>query len=62
MDLVVDDKVVIEAKAIEKCSDASFAQLNTYLHLSDLQVGLLINFHHWPLKDGGIRRIVNTRH
>jgi len=49
MDLVVDDKVVVEAKAIEKCSDASFAQLNTYLTLSGLEVGLLLNFHNWPL-------------
>ena len=61
MDLVVEDKVVVEAKAIEKFSDASFAQLNTYLTLSGLEVGLLLNFHNWPPRDGGIRRVVNTR-
>jgi len=61
MDIVVDDKVVVEAKAIEKFSDVNFAQLNSYLHFSSFEVGLLLNFHSWPLKDGGIKRIINTR-
>ena len=61
MDLVVDDEVVVEAKAIERFSDANFAQLNSYLHFSSFEVGLLINFHNWPLKDGGIKRLVNTK-
>ena len=43
MDLAVDDKVVVEAKAIERFSDANFAQLNSYLHYSGFQVGLLIS-------------------
>jgi hypothetical protein len=38
-----------------------FAQLNSYLHFSTFEVGLLINFHNWPLKDGGIKRLVNTK-
>ena len=54
-------KVVVEAKAIEKFSDANFAQLNSYLHFSSFEVGLLINFHNWPLKDGGIKRLINTK-
>ena len=61
MDLVVDDKVVVEAKAIEKFSDVNFAQLNSYLHFSSFEVGLLLNFHAWPLKDGGIKRLINTK-
>ena len=61
IDLVVDDKVLVEAKAIEKFSDANFAQLNSYLHFSNFQVGLLLNFHNWPLKADGIKRLVNTR-
>ena len=61
MDLVVDHKVVVEAKAIAKFSDADFAQLNSCLHFANFEVGLLINFHTWPLKDGGIKRLVNTK-
>jgi GxxExxY protein len=61
MDLVVDDKVVVEAKAIERFSAANFAQLNSYLHFSSFEVGLLINFHNCPLKDGGIKRLVNPK-
>jgi GxxExxY protein len=61
MDIVVDDKVVVEAKAIEKFSDVNFAQLNSYLHFSSFEVGLLLNFHNWPLKDGGIKRLINTK-
>lgn len=61
MDLVVDHMVVVEAKAIAKFSDADFAQLNSCLHFASFEVGLLINFHNWPLKDGGIKRLVNTK-
>jgi len=61
MDIVVDHKVVVEAKAIAKFSDADFAQLNSCLHFANFEVGLLINFHNWPLKDGGIKRLVNTK-
>jgi len=53
--------VVVEVKAIEKFSDANFAQLNSYLHFSSFEVGFLINFHNWPLKDGGIKRLINTK-
>ncbi len=61
MDLVVDDKVVVEAKAIEQFSDVNFAQLNSYLHFPNFEVGLLLHFHNWPLKDGGIKRLINTK-
>jgi hypothetical protein len=47
--------------AIAKFSDADFAQLNSCLHFANFEVGLLINFRTWPLKDGGIKRLVNTR-
>ena len=43
MDIVVDDKVVVEAKAIEKFSDVNFAQLNSYLHFSSFEAGMLLN-------------------
>ena len=61
MDLVVDDKVVVEAKTVEKLVEAHYAQLNTQLRFSIFEVGLLINFRQWPLKDGGIKRVINTR-
>jgi GxxExxY protein len=61
MDLVVDDKVVVEAKTVEKLVDAHFAQVNTQLRFSGLDVGLLLNFRAYPLKDGGIRRVAHTR-
>ena len=61
MDIVVDDKVVVEAKAIEQFSAVNFAQLNSYLHFSSFEAGLLLHFHNWPLKDGGIKRLINTK-
>ena len=61
MDILVDDKVVVEVKAIEGFSDANFAQLNSYLHFSSFEVGLLLNSHKWPLSKGGLKRLVNTK-
>jgi GxxExxY protein len=61
MDIVVDDKLVVEVKAIQDFSDANFAQLNSYLHFSSFEVGLLFNFHKWPLMKGGFKRLVNTK-
>ena len=61
MDLVVDDKVLVEAKTVESFTDVHFAQVNSYLQFSGLEVGLLLNFRSWPLKDGGIKRIIHSR-
>jgi len=58
MDTVVEDLVVIEFKTVEKLLPVHEAQLLSYLKLSGLSVGLLINFHVPVLKDG-LRRIVN---
>ena len=58
MDLVVEDTVVVEVKATEGTNGLHFAQLRTYLKLSDRQLGLLINFNE-PLVTKGIRRVVN---
>jgi len=58
MDMVVADKVAIEVKAIEKILPIHEAQLLTYLRLSRLRVGLLINFNVRMLRHGIIRRIV----
>ncbi len=58
LDLLVDETVIVELKAIEKLEPIHDAQLLSYLKLSGLQVGLLINFNVKYLKHG-IRRIVN---
>jgi GxxExxY protein len=57
LDLVVERVVVVEAKAIETLSAVHHAQVLTYLRLSGLRLGLLINFN-VPLLKNGIRRIV----
>jgi GxxExxY protein len=58
IDLLVDDRVIIEIKSVEELAQVHSKQLLTYLRLSNLQVGLLINFGSATLKEG-LRRIVN---
>jgi GxxExxY protein len=57
MDLIVEETVIVELKAIEQMLPLHEAQLMTYLKLSGLHVGLLMNFNVRLLKDG-ITRIV----
>ena len=57
MDVVADNKVVVELKCVEKILPVHEAQLLTYLRLSGLKVGLIINFHAATLKEG-IKRLV----
>ena len=57
VDLLVEGKVIVELKAVEKLTPIFEAQLLTYLKLSRLKVGLLINFNVLHLKDG-IKRLV----
>lgn len=58
MDLLVEHKVVVELKTVEKFCDAHFAQLLTYLRLGNFRLGLLLNFNEATMKDG-IKRIIN---
>ncbi len=58
MDLLVEDKVVIELKTIDFLTDVHKAQLLTYLKLGNYKIGLLINFNETLLKNG-IKRIIN---
>ena len=58
LDLLVEEAVVVEIKAIEQFAPIHQAQLLSYLRLSGKSVGLLINFHVRVLKDG-LKRIVN---
>ena len=59
LDLIVEEKVIVELKAVEKLLPIHEAQLLTYLKLTDCKVGLLINFNVVVLKHG-IKRIVNN--
>ncbi len=58
IDLVVEDAVVVEIKAVEELHAIHEAQLHTYLRLSALRVGLLINFNVKRLRDGITRRVL----
>jgi GxxExxY protein len=57
-DVVVNQLVILELKSVEKLEPVHFKQLLTYLRLTGLRLGLLINFGEDLLKDG-IHRIVN---
>jgi GxxExxY protein len=59
IDLLVENKVIIEIKSIETLAPVHFAQVLTYLKLSNLKLGLLVNFNTKLLKEG-IHRIVNN--
>ncbi len=59
IDLLVENKVIIEVKSVEALNDIHLAQLLTYLRLSNCKLGLLINFNVVRLKEG-IRRVVNN--
>ena len=58
IDILVDDRLILEIKATEQVSKAHAKQLLTYLRLLKQPVGLLLNFSQATMKDG-IRRIVN---
>ncbi|MGG9964297.1 GxxExxY protein [Ferruginibacter sp. SUN106] len=58
MDLLVENKVVVELKRTEAINDVHIAQLLTYLKLGNYKLGLIINFQNKLLKDG-IKRLIN---
>jgi GxxExxY protein len=58
IDIVVEDRVILELKAVEKLAPIHEAQLISYLKLSGKRVGLLINFHVKRMIDGIVRRVV----
>ena len=59
LDLLVNKKVIIEVKSVEALAPVHYAQLLTYLRLSGVKLGLLINFNAKILKNN-IHRIVNN--
>lgn len=58
LDIIVDDKVIIELKSVQELSAVYYKQLQTYLRLTGCELGYLINFNVAHLRDG-IKREVN---
>lgn len=58
IDLLVENKVIVEIKSIETLADIHTAQILTYLKLKDLKLGLLINFNTVKVVDG-LKRVLN---
>jgi len=59
LDLLVDDAVIVEVKSIARFDRIHEAQMDSYLRIAHLRVGLLLNFNVRALIDGGIKRRVN---
>jgi GxxExxY protein len=59
LDLMVENLVIVELKAIDALAPIHTAQLLSYLKLSNCKIGLLINFHVEILTQGGVHRIAN---
>lgn len=58
IDLLVENKVIVEIKSVEALADIHTAQILTYLKLKDLKLGLLLNFNSVKLIDG-LKRVIN---
>jgi GxxExxY protein len=58
IDIIIEDKFIVEIKSVEALNDVHLAQLLTYLRLSNCKLGLLINFNVNLLKNG-VRRVIN---
>ena len=58
-DVILGDKVILEIKSIEALADIHFKQVLTYLKLTNLKLGLIVNFNVVLLRDG-IKRVANN--
>lgn len=58
-DIIVEQKVICEIKAVDAINDIHLAQVLTYLKLADCKLGMILNFNVLRLKEG-IRRVVNN--
>jgi GxxExxY protein len=56
-DLIVDDEIIVEVKSSERIADVHVAQVKTYLRITSLNVGLILNFNSAAMR-AGIRRVV----
>ncbi|MEM9835080.1 MAG: GxxExxY protein, partial [Bacteroidota bacterium] len=60
IDLLVNDLLIIEIKSVEQLSRVHFKQLQTYLRLTNLKLGILVNFNVEKVFKQGIHRVVNN--
>ena len=58
IDLIIENKLIVEVKSVEVLNDIHMAQILTYLKLSRCKLGLLINFNTVLFKDG-VKRVIN---
>ncbi len=58
LDIIIENKFIVEIKAVEALNDVHLAQVLTYLKLSKCKLGMLINFNVSLIKNG-IKRVVN---
>ncbi len=59
LDILIENKLILEIKSVDALNDIHFAQLLTYLKLTNCKLGLLVNFNVVLIKNG-IRRVVNN--
>ena len=57
LDLIVENKVIVEVKSVETLNDIHLAQILTYLKITDCKLGLLLNFNVLRMKEG-IKRVI----
>jgi GxxExxY protein len=60
IDILVENKLILELKAVESINDLHLAQLLTYLKLSNCKLGMLINFN-VPFFKNGVKRVINGK-
>lgn len=58
VDLLIENKVIIEIKAVQEINDYHFFQLLNYLRITNLKLGMVLNFHSTLFKNG-VKRVVN---
>ena len=58
VDLLVENKLIIEIKAVPEINDYHFFQLLNYLRLTEMKLGMILNFHSMLFKNG-VKRVVN---
>jgi GxxExxY protein len=59
LDIIIENKLILEIKSVDALNDIHFAQILTYLKLTDCKLGLLLNFNVILIKNG-IKRVVNN--
>ena len=59
IDLMVENRIIVEIKSVEALNDIHLAQILTYMKLSECKLGLLVNFNVTHLKNG-IKRVIQS--